>query len=454
MANINHTEATAPPFSPGWDLGTTAEVVPGQRFYLVFLLCLALTSIPVKNLAYIVPPVFLFLELIVGEKSAWRTLLLMALFATLSGVSMMYDGFRGQAINVPGLLFALLTYLPMFLFLASRPDREIDSSLFTKFINLTAWFVIVQSLVGVIQFVISRNGDAVTGTFGLLDFHLNTISITQVYFTFTLFGMILFLMLDARRLLPQVAIVAGLLTCAIAQSGHQTVFFAASLALCCTIQFRRFGTALGGIALVGCLTFIVVQLYPDTIMHTQEWYRKVVQDPRSAKRMVLTDSAEYLSDPKNALLGVGLGQYTSRAALISSNTYLNRELPGPLSGRSDYFVDSMLPAMHRFDEVGEGSAISKPYFSALSAAMELGPPLTFVCLGVLGVHLLRNLHWMLSSNPKLARAGLVSCIGLLFFLLCCVIENYLEFPQAIFLPFLLYLVVQARATQLSTRSPA
>ncbi|TWU20866.1 hypothetical protein [Bythopirellula polymerisocia] len=453
MASFDHTAANGRPLAPDWNLEATADVVPGQRFYLVFLLCLALSSIPVKNLAYVVPPVFLFLELIVGERSAWRAVLLMALFAVLSGASMIFDAFRGQAINVPGLLFALLTYLPMFLFLASRHDREIDSSLFTKFIDVTAWFVIVQSLVGVVQFVLSRNGDAVTGTFGLLDFHLNTISITQVYFTFTLFGMILFMMLDARRLLPRVAIVAGLLTCAIAQSGHQTVFFAASLALCCMIQFRRLGTALGGIAMVGCLTFIVVQLYPDTLELTQEWYKKVVQDPRSAKRMVLADSAEYLSDPKNALLGVGLGQYSSRAALISSNTYLNRELPGPLSGQSDYFVDSMIPAMRRFDEVGEGSAIPKPYFSALSAVMELGLPLTLICLGVMGVHLRRNLRWMLSSNPKIARVGLVSCTGLLFFLLCCVIENYIEFPQAIFLPFLLYLVVQARATQLSTPSP-
>ena len=406
-----------------------------------------------KNLAYIVPPIFLFFELIAGERSAWRTVLWMALFTVLSGASMIFDAMRGQAINVPGLLFALLTYLPMFLFLASRADREIDASLFPKFIDLTAWFVIVQSLVGAVQFALSGNGDAVTGTFGLLDFHLNTISITQVYFTFTLFGMLLFLMLDSQRMLPRIAIVAGLLTCAVAQSGHQTIFFAACLALCCMLQFRRVGTALGGIALVGCLTFIVVQLYPDTLVLTKEWYKKVVQDPRSSKRMVLDDSAEYLSDPKNALLGVGLGQYSSRAALISSNIYLNMELPGPLSGQSTYFVDSMIPAMRRFDEVGEGSAIPKPYFSALSVVMELGPPLALICLGVMVVHLRRNLRWMLSSNPKIARIGLVSCTGLLFFLLCCIIENYIEFPQGIFLPYLLYLVAQARATQLSTSLP-
>ena len=77
--------------------------------------------------------------------------------------------------------------------------------------NITAWFVIVQSVIGVLQFAASRNGDAVAGTFGLLDFYYNNISIAQVYFSFTLFGMILFLMLDFRRPIARIAIIMGLL---------------------------------------------------------------------------------------------------------------------------------------------------------------------------------------------------------------------------------------------------
>ena len=41
--------------------------------------------------------------------------------------------------------------------------------------------------------------------------------------------------------------------------------------------------------------------------------------------------------------------------------------------------------------------------------------------------------------------GLAANTGLIFFVLCCAVENYAEFPQAIFLPILLYVVAVSRA---------
>ncbi len=454
MASIELTNSGDASASHSWANQTTSVSTEGRRFYYTFLICLALISIPIKNLAYVVPPLYLFLQLIAADRSVGRIVLLMAIFSALSSVSLMIDAFFGQTVNVPGLLLALLTYLPLFIFFGARWDRKIDAQIFHQFIGVTAWFVIVQSLVGALQFAFSRNGDAVSGTFGLLDFYLNTISITQVYFTFTLFGMILFLMLDTKRLLVKIAIVAGLLTCALAQSGHQTIFFVACVAMFSAMQFKRSGTAIRGAALAAFLIAVMFQLYPETWTHTREWYRKVVDNPRSAKRMVLSDSMQFLTHPKVALLGVGMGQYSSRAALITSDEYLNRKLPGLLTAKSDYFSDSMIPAYRQFAEQGEGSAISKPYFSALTILVELGPPLALACLiGVL-VHLRRNFLWMQSDVSDVARVGLVSCVGLLFFLLCCGIENYAEFPQAIFVPLLLYLVAQSRAWQLTVEPDA
>jgi len=151
---------------------------------------------------------------------------------------------------------------------------KLGDRLFEKLITVTAWFVIVQSAIGVVQFALSRNGDAVAGTFGLLDFYLNTISITQVYFTFTIFGMILFLLLDTKQPISKLAIVAGLLACAIAHSGHQTIFFVASLTMFSVVQFKRIGTAVRAAAMGVFLIFLMVQIYPETWTHTREWYRK------------------------------------------------------------------------------------------------------------------------------------------------------------------------------------
>ncbi len=424
----------------------------GRQFYTVFIVCLALISVPIKNLAYVVPPLFLFMELLAAERSVWRVAFVATIFTTISSVALMADAFLGHAVNVPGMFLALLTYLPLFLFFGMRWNRKLGDQLFEKLTTLTAWFVIAQSAIGAVQFALSRNGDAVSGTFGLLDFYLNTISIAQVYFTFTIFGMILFLMLDTKRPIVKIAIVAGLLACAIAQSGHQTIFFVASLALFSGVQFKRISTAVRGGAMGVFLLFLMVQIYPDTWQHTREWYRKVVDDPRSAKRMVFIDSVHILAQPKNSLLGVGMGQYSSRAALITSNEYLRRELPGFLSAKSVYFSNSMMPALAMFGENGEGSAISKPYFSALTLLVELGPPLAFACLVGMFFHFRRNFFWMQSKNSHLARVGLVSSVGLLFFVLCCGIENYAEFPQAIFIPFLLYLAAQSRGSQLESES--
>ena len=93
----------------------------------------------------------------------------------------------------------------------------------------------------------------------------------------------------------------------------KTIFFVACMALFSLIQFKRIGTVLRAGAMGVFLLFLMIQIYPDTWIHTREWYRKVVNDPNSAKRMVILDSSGYLSEPKNALLGVGMGQYSSRS---------------------------------------------------------------------------------------------------------------------------------------------
>ncbi len=420
-----------------------------QRIFWVFTLCLVLVSVPIKNLAYLVPPLFLALQLLAGDRSALRVLLIVAAGLIVSSLSLMLDHLWGQPVNPAGLFLATLTYLPLFLFLGVKLEKSLDDRVFSRLINLVAWFVIVQSLIGFFQFAVSRNADAVAGTFGLFDFYFNTISIIQVYYTFNLFCMILFLMLQSHRPLVKGAIAAGLLACVLAQSGHQSIFFLACFSLFSVVQLRRLGTAIGGVALVGVVMLAIMQVYPSTWEHSINWYDKVVNNPRSPKRMVTVDSVEILSSPKNMFLGTGMGQYSSRAALITSNEYLGRKLPALASGKSFYFTQSIAPARQQFELTGEGSAISKPYFSMLSVLVEFGFVLTITFMLVFLYHLRKNLAWLLSSSPQLARIGLVCSVGLLFALLSCTIENYIEFPQAVFIPLLLYFITQARAESLS-----
>ena len=63
----------------------------------------------------------------------------------------------------------------------------------------------------------------------------------------------------------QIAIGSGLIACALAQSGHQTIFFLASLALCGAVRFWRPKVLLTSTALVTVTAVAMLHFYPATI---------------------------------------------------------------------------------------------------------------------------------------------------------------------------------------------
>ena len=296
----------------------------GAAYCRTFVVCLLLISVPIKNFAYLVPLAYLALEFFFGDaRTTLRTIGLGCIVLCVSAFSLMVDVFRGYDVNLPGLAMAGLTYLPLLIIFSERFNKRIDDTTFDKILVVCAWFVIIQSTIGVLQYLASGNGDAVCGTFGLLDFRHSTITIAQVYFTFTIFGMILFLLLSPGRPLTQLAILFGLIACAVAQSGHQTIFFLASFALCGAIRFWRPKVFLTATAMVVVTSFSVIYFYPQTIDQSVAWYRKTVLSTDSPKRLATLGGVQVVDDTKNVLLGTGAGQYSSRAALITSNEYLN-----------------------------------------------------------------------------------------------------------------------------------
>src|SRR5262245_33769430 len=181
-----------------------------NAFYAAFVISLVLVSLPLKNFAYVVPPVYLLVFACLGHGTPlFRVIGISVLAVLLSTVSLLFDS-DGMRVNAPGTLLAVLTYLPIFI-VASHPRILSLSDEFVQRLQTTcAWYVIIQSLVGILQFIVSGNPDAVCGTFGLLDFRYARITINQVYFTFNIFVMVLFMFLDARRRLLQIAIGIGL----------------------------------------------------------------------------------------------------------------------------------------------------------------------------------------------------------------------------------------------------
>ena len=193
-----------------------AKANAGEAFGRDFVVFLVLMALPVKNFAFLLPPLFIAWQLLCGNFAfVQRSLLWICLALCLSAVSLLIDSLSGQRINPPGVLMGVLTYAPLAVILGLRTNFTIDSDTRKRITNAVAWFVIFQSVVGLFQFAASREADAVCGTFGLLDFRAKEFTIGQVFLTFNLFAMILFMLTEERSTLTKVAIPVGLLTCAV-----------------------------------------------------------------------------------------------------------------------------------------------------------------------------------------------------------------------------------------------
>ncbi len=422
------------------------ETTDAKALYHAFLACLILASLPIKNLAYVSPAIYLLILWWHGEhRLVGRVIMLCSATLFVSCIAVLWDHLGGHSVSFPGLLFGILTYAPLFVVLCETFGRTIDASTFEKFAKVCAWFIIFQSVVGVFQFVATGNADAVCGTLGLLDGVRQSITIAQVYFTFIIFAMILFLVPLMNQRFFSVAISSGVLICLLAQSGHQTIFLIVTLVACGLSRISRLGTLVRTVAAAAVMSLLMLQFYPNTIWLAHEWYGKVMDPTNSPKRSVVEGAITVLDNPKNLLIGTGLGQYSSRAALIASDEYLSLRLPQILTGRSDYFKDYIHPSLELFNEIGEGSAMAKPYMSAISLPVELGLVITFVLLTVICRCVFWSARIMLGSDGELGWLGFAMSVGIIFFVLCCFIENYAEFTQAIFVPFILFVVAGSRA---------
>ena len=417
----------------------------GPTFYRSFLVSLTLVSLPFKNLGYLVGPVYLLLQWVGGNPRVVRRFaLLTGGLLAISALSLLVESLRGNDVNLPGMFLGSLTYMPLTILLSESLAKHIDDRVYARIIAASAWFVIVQSVLGILQFAFSSNSDAVCGTSCMLEFTNGGITIKQVYYTFTLYGLILFLCAGPKTPLTITAILSGVITTTLAQAGHQTMFLIASIALVGVTGLRRPSQMIGPVVVAGLTIVLVSKLYPHTVEIAEEWYHRSIVLQDSPKALATEGALRALADPKTLLLGSGMGQFTSRAALMTSNDYLRVQLPRVLTGKSSLYVGTIEPAIGVFREVGEGSAIAKPYSSALSVIVEFGLPLAALLVSASIAVFVRNLKHMRSHTQDAARYALFCNVGMLFFLLCCLVENYAEFPEAVFVPILLYIALQSR----------
>lgn len=430
-----------------------------------YLVCLVVSFSPLKAVAYMLP-VLVLLTGTTFERRAWRfirrpMLATVALVVVSAGHAVLYPDFIWS-----NAFAALITYSTL-LFLAADFSRVATLPLIRRLTNLTVIWLTFQAVIGVGQALFSAAvvgggsfdlavGDAVKGT-------INPLPIGDGSGSNQMFAVLLSLYLIAlypnrwllrsttrRWMLPLIG-VAWVLA-----SVMHTVLFAAVAVLMAALispverRRRRFarmvqrgrlaGAAVAGALVLGGALWVFLPSNLQTLPHYVEQavsgFRQPV-DGVSPKVLATVNTIAVLPtiEPGQPVYGLGLGQYSSRAGLIMSGTYLSGDfyLP-PRSRNVSYELIYQLQASIRGQNVG---STNFPYYSWLSVYGELGAIGLVLCLFWLSIVLRRARG--AQSTPLAGSVGFGQsiAIAILYVAFLGLQDNYWEFAQAIFCPLFL-----------------
>lgn len=400
-------------------------------YWLVVLYTL-LNALPLKSANAIVTLGLVIGYCVIFPKQILTKRVVAAAIVLLLNLAHIFYLKSSYTLNVPGFFWGILTHAPFAILLFRSPLTHFSDTLRFKINKFFSVYIIVQFSIGVVQYILSGNVDCVCGTFGLLDFRTGNITISQVWFTFNILG-ICFYLISQKDLgkFGFVAVVIAFITVVLAQSGHQLIFLGIPIAILLFRYLTNIKLLFVSIIAVTTVVVAAIVLVPETFTVGKSWFQRIAQSQESPKKIAVQKALEWQAEePSATVFGLGLGQYLSRASLIAGNALdPNRKLPDLISGQSTFLVDFEIPLKGMLER-GEGSAMSKPYFSLLNLYAEFGLMGT-IALALFIVYVIAKGFLNNNSFTTFHIATIV------FLLLCSIIENYFEFTQALIVPFLL-----------------
>lgn len=432
---------------------------PDNVFYELFVIAILIAWSPVKPLAYVAA--FLVLGWLLYRTNSGRILqrflLVNSLFALIVVSYYMLHAFVGSTFLLPNAFVSLLMYSPFFFLLVAPAPVNTDEAFgyekYAKVLVVVAW---IQGIVGGLQYVAARfgtlsSGDAVQGTVNPLSFLASGAGFGNQIFAISIIFTLLFLLPyvfvhQKGRLAFAVALVALMLALvvhafiALLISAFVTVFLFREHLL--FSQFKVF--ALATASVVGLV--LILAVFMSTFVENSLMYLELYErgdDPRT-EAVAIAQNELPATFPLMYFIGLGPGQYSSRAGLISSGYYFSG-FEGPQAG--SFFLQSMSAPFREYvfpswqaytvnDDRYGNSTMSRPFFSALSVYTEFG---LVVMLGLVGliayyVYQLRSIYLRAYREGRAQQRWLALATGMAIVFLATVsfFENYLETAQAIF----------------------
>ena len=439
------TNTAAPTLRGSAAARSRAALSPDERvLFGILVVLVVIVAFPGKFLFYISPGVAIVMSLFVGQFiNCWRLMAIVTALGALSVLTMSLDAIDGANVNWLGLALGLITYLPIFILWSPAKNFRVSDALMRRVATMCAIFIFLQAGLGALQMIVGGDPDFISGTFGLFDFATQEKTISQVNYCFTLFCMVLLCAIWLPKTLMLLACIVGVVAALVADAAHQTIFFLVLLPALAITGRQRFRRSTVSILAAGGLLAVALIGDPGIIRHAQLWANRVLFAAHSPKRLAVLSAVKIMSVPKNLVLGVGLGQFSSRAAIFTSGLGTSLNFPRYLIDTSTYFDQYMRRPIELFENTKENSAMLIPYFSAVSIVTEFGIVAAAFLLIMTVVIVADNLR-LAKINAQAQRISYYCNFFIGFLFLCCTIEDYLELTQAIMIPILLYIIAKAR----------
>ena len=438
-----------------------------SAYYAAFICAVLLCFSPSKAAGYAAPAVAIGIYCVMGGSAEVIRRLAIGFVCFLLYV--LVFGLANPEFRFSNAMMALLTYSAI-LVIVVIPSRGLAGAVLNEKIRrVITVLLLIEAAVGIVQslaqFVAtgsfdSNNGDHVQGTihFGfdvdgtfanpmfaanmtLLTLYLWSCGPRGGAWRRVVIGLGVFVVLLASVLhLTALAIIAFFLGTLFGMTGKKALIHLSRVVV--------FGTVV-----IGLLTVLT----PGNLRNFAEVWRVFSSGASVRMRMIQRVLLEMPKDyPLMPFVGLGLGQFNSRAALISTGRYFGN-VGGQFSPSALLPTTEMSPAQDSyFRDLWEanmadtsGSVIVKPFFSWMSVYTELGS-LGLIGAAVAFLILLRRIWRNRWKNPRLAIALAGGC---LFLALVGSQENYWEVPQAILVGSMLLKLIHANLlARTSTRA--
>ncbi|MGV3502902.1 MAG: hypothetical protein ACO1O1_04295 [Adhaeribacter sp.] len=443
-----------------------------RAFYEMLLISLILSFSPFKALGYL--QAFICIGwFLVRSKSGdtFRRLVMVQLaWGALLLFYNCYSRQIGLDFNNSNAILSYMHYVAILL-IPVIPAGVISGSFsYEKYARVLLWVIGLEGCLGILQrmlvftFRAYTSGDVVEGTINPFSFITGHSGFGNQFYSINMVCLLLFCFPYAyyKRKAWLASFLAGFLALVLASVGH--VFYSLMLAILVTYLLFAGWTLLLNIrmlvivlSLVSAMLLTLAQLDPGVFYTSQRQLAMITsgESPKAqAMEVVFTKLVQEY--PTTHLVGLGPGQYSSRAGLIASGTYERlsdhfSSIPVLRFGMTVPFkkyVNGPWTYVQNNLEAFGNSTMYRPFFSLLSVYTEFGGLGLLLLLLLLGyqLRLQKEKYRQLktSGREKALRLLPISCsTAMLFLFFIGFYENYYETVQGIFTGILLILAMRA-----------